>query len=119
MRTRKTRWPLMIGGVLIALSFSCIDAWPKLTNSSEQTVLASLENANKRSMPLQQFQSSRVRLAATLAECQRALRDAVALCDKEFNSSGSVTTYHNTQWHSTCLANARTSFDNCRSTVGQ
>ena len=64
-------------------------------------------------------QEPTIRLAATMAECQRALQDAVAICDRLFNSSGSTTTYRNTQWHSTCLSNARTKFDNCRSTVGQ
>lgn len=118
MRTRRTRWPLMIGGTLVALSFSCIDAKPKLLNSPEQTVLASLENANKRPMFVQQFQPGKVRLAATLSECQRALRDAVGLCDSIFNSTGSAY-YRNTQWHNTCLSNARTNFDNCRSTIGQ
>jgi hypothetical protein len=53
--------------------------------------------------------------ADCMQECQRKLRDDVALCDKLYESEGSVH-YHNTDWHKTCLANARTNFDNCKST---
>jgi len=48
-------------------------------------------------------------------ECQRRLKDKVAICDKIFESAGSAH-YHDTDWHKTCLENARTEFDNCKST---
>jgi len=50
--------------------------------------------------------------ASCIGECQRRLRDKVKICDDLFNSPGSVY-YHNTAWHTTCLANARSEYDAC------
>ena len=118
MSALKSPLSLLISSVVIALTLSCIAASAELTSLSKQTVPASSSNAGKRPISIRQFHSGKMRLAATMAECQQALRDAVALCDSLFNATGSAH-YRNTQWHSTCLANARTQFDNCRSTVGQ
>jgi hypothetical protein len=50
-----------------------------------------------------------------IQECQRRLKDKVKICDDLFESEGSAH-YHDTKWHDTCLKNAKTEFDNCKST---
>ena len=52
--------------------------------------------------------------ATCVPECQRRLTDRTRLCQVTFESTGSAH-YHNTATHRTCLENARTEFDNCRS----
>jgi len=51
---------------------------------------------------------------ACVKECQRRLLEKVKICNSLFNSSGSVY-YHDTQWHSKCLQNAKDEYDNCLS----
>lgn len=50
-----------------------------------------------------------------LEECKRRNRERVEICNDLFNSPGSVY-YHDTKWHKQCLENARTEYDNCKST---
>lgn len=50
-----------------------------------------------------------------LAECKQSYLDRVSVCNDLYNMPGSAT-YHNTESHKTCLNNAKTNYDNCRST---
>jgi hypothetical protein len=55
-----------------------------------------------------------VSAADCMTECNQRFKDKVAICDKLFESTGSAY-YHDTAWHKTCLDNARTEFDTCKS----
>jgi hypothetical protein len=99
--------------VLLALTFSSANS------PFDYQIGAPLAAKGNESAPrARHFQPGTPHMAATVAECQQALRDAVAICQRLFESTGAVATYHNTQWLNQCLETARTNFDNCRSTAG-
>jgi hypothetical protein len=100
--------------VLLALAFGSANS---TLDYQIGAPLAAQGNESTPSAP--HFQPGASHMAATVAECQQELRDAVAICQRLFESTGAATTYHNTQWLNQCLETARTNFDNCRSTAGE
>ena len=98
--------------VLLALTLGSVN-----TTLEYQTGAPPAANSLETPPLAQHFRSGTPQIAVKIAECQQALRDAVAICQSSFEATGALATYHNTQWLNVCLANARTSFDNCKSTA--
>ncbi len=82
------------------------------------TVSLVCPGAIERDLPLGSDLRGLVQLASgddCIRECQQRFRDRIEICNDLFNSPGSPY-YRDTVWHRRCLEEARTEFDNCRST---
>lgn len=87
----------------------------QLTSEQQQEVDKDVERIMSEVFEQRTKADTKARDEKCVAECKRELREKVAEYRALFESEGSVH-YHDTEWLSTVLANARTNFDNCLST---